>query len=244
MMIALAPATFQMGARQVDNGNAWEGPPHAVTLRHGFAMGRTEVTVAEWAACASAQGCTAIKEGPASGDPQKAPAVNVNWSDALAYAAWLSKTTGRHYRLPSEAEWEYAIRAGTTDARYWGGDRRTQCQYGNGADQSALRRDPKLQGVECNDGFAALAPVGSLLPNAFGFYDMAGNAWEWTQDCWRDTYAGAPTDGSALQFPSCDQRVIRGGSWRARPNSLRSFGRGNTGPDVRSEDLGLRVVAE
>jgi formylglycine-generating enzyme required for sulfatase activity/serine/threonine protein kinase len=243
-MVALAPASFQMGAQAADNGNKWEGPAHVVNLAKAFAIGRYEVTVGEWQSCVTAKACNAAAPGPVTGDAAHAPVVNVNWGDAQAYVAWLSRTTGRRYRLPSEAEWEYAVRAGTTTARYWGGDRTQQCKYGNGADQSALAREASLQAVECNDAYPTLAPVGMFEPNAFGLHDMAGNAWEWTQDCWRDTYQGAPRDGSALELPSCAQRVIRGGSWRARPNSLRSFGRGNTPVAIRSEDLGLRVVAE
>ena len=243
-MIPLAAGSYQMGAQPIDNGNAWEGPPHTVRIAAAFAIGRTEVTVAEWQACVTAKACPAAKAGPATGTAARAPVVNVNWSDAQAYVTWLSASTGRRYRLPSESEWEFAIRARTASARYWGGDRRLQCRYGNGADQSALKKDPKLSGAECDDRFAALAPVGSFEPNAFGLYDMAGNAWEWVQDCWRDSYHGAPTNGAALELAGCTQRVIRGGSWRARPNSLRSFGRGNSPAAARSEDLGLRVAAQ
>lgn len=243
-MIALPAGSFQMGATPADNGNAWEGPAHAVTLARPFAIGRHEVTVREWQACVRAAACDAADAGPVTGDAAQAPAVNVSWSQAQAYTTWLTRETGRRYRLPTEAEWEYAIRARTTTARYWAGDRTKQCRYGNGADQSALTRDPKLPAVECDDGFPVLAPVGSFEANAFGLLDMAGNAWEWTQDCWRESYQGAPADGRALELPTCERRVIRGGSWRARANSLRSFGRGHSPPETRSEDLGLRVAAE
>jgi formylglycine-generating enzyme required for sulfatase activity len=243
VMVVLPAGAFLMGARPEDIGNTWEQPAHRVTLAAPFAIGRHEVTRAQWQACVAAGACPAVKAGPGVADPAKAPVVHVSWTDAQAYAAWLGATTGRSYRLPTEAEWEYAIRAGTTGARYWEGDRTQQCRYGNGADASALKANPKLQVVECDDGHAALAPIGSFQPNAFGLHDMAGNAWEWTRDCWRDRYAAAPGDGRAFEPGACDRRVIRGGSWLARPNSLRSFGRGNSAPDLRSEDLGLRVVA-
>ncbi len=243
-MIPLAAGKFQMGAVPADNANKWEGPAHAVTLGSAFAIGSHEVTAAQWGACVAAKACVAAAAGPATGDAGKAPVVNVSWNDAQAYLKWLSAKTGRSYRLPAEAEWEYAIRARTGGARYWGGDRTLQCQYGNGADKSALKKDPKLPAAECDDRFATLAPVGSFQPNAFGLYDMAGNAWEWVQDCWADSYAGAPVDGRAREMAGCDRRVIRGGSWRARANSLRSFGRGNSPADTRSDDLGLRVVAQ
>ena len=245
LMVPLEAGTYQMGAQPIDNGNNWEGPAHTVKLAKPFAIGRHEVTVAEWQACVTAKACPAATRGPITKQPAaKAPVVNVNWADAQAYVGWLSETTGRRYRLPAESEWEFAIRARTASARYWGGDRRLQCRYGNGADQSATKKDAKLSGAECDDGFPLLAPVGAFEPNAFGLYDMAGNAWEWVQDCWRDTYKGAPANGAALELPGCAARVIRGGSWRARPNSLRSFGRGNAVATTRSEDLGLRVVAE
>jgi formylglycine-generating enzyme required for sulfatase activity/serine/threonine protein kinase len=243
-MIVLPAGSFRMGALPADNGNPWEGPSHAVAVGKPFAMARHEVTAAQWRACVDAKGCSAANAGPSSGDAARAPAVNLSWGDAQAYAKWLTATTGRRYRLPTEAEWEYAARASTTTARYWGGDRTKQCGYGNGADQSALKVDPKLPAVECDDGYATLAAAGSFKPNAWGLFDMAGNAWEWTQDCWSDGYAGAPADGSARESGGCDKRVIRGGSWRARPNSLRSFGRGNSAPGARGDDLGLRVVAE
>jgi formylglycine-generating enzyme required for sulfatase activity/predicted Ser/Thr protein kinase len=244
IMVALAAGSYQMGATAADNPNKWETPAHPVALGKAFAIGRHEITAGEWRACVNAKACAALTPGPGIGEPTKLPVVNITWADARAYTEWLSKAAGRTYRLPSEAEWEYAIRARTASSRYWGGDRTRQCQFGNGADRAALKKDAKLPAAECNDGFAQLAPVGAFEPNAFGLFDMAGNAWEWTQDCWRDTYAGAPADGSALEFPGCDRRVIRGGSWRARANSLRSFGRGNSLPDLRSEDLGLRVAAE
>jgi formylglycine-generating enzyme required for sulfatase activity/serine/threonine protein kinase len=244
LMIPLAPGKYQMGATPADNANKWEGPPHVVNLTRSFAIGRHEVTVEEWQACVEAKACPAAAAGPVTGEARKAPVVNLSWNDAQAYTRWLSQKTGRRYRLPSEAEWEYAIRARTAGARYWGGDRTLQCRFGNGADQSALKKDSKLPAVECSDGFPVLAPVGAFEPNAFGLYDMAGNAWEWNEDCWRDSYGGAPADGAAVEFNGCDRRVIRGGSWRARANSLRSFGRGNSPPDTRSDDLGLRVVAE
>jgi formylglycine-generating enzyme required for sulfatase activity len=246
-MVVLAAGSFAMGALPADNGNAWEGPSHSVMIARPFAIGQHEVTAAEWRACVDARGCAPAVPGPSTGDASKAPVVSVSWADANAYAAWLTNTTGRRYRLPTEAEWEYAIRSKSTTARYWGGDRTKQCVYGNGADLSAVRADPKLEPSavkECDDGHAVLAPVETFRANAWGLYDMAGNAWEWTLDCWKDGYAGTPTDGSAMQTPACDKRVIRGGSWRARPNSLRSFGRGNSAPGSRGDDLGLRVVAE
>ena len=243
-MIPLMVGKFTMGATAADNANAWEGPAHTVTLTTPFAIASHEITTAQWSACVAAKACSTMIAGPASGDPAKVPVVNVNWHDAQAYVKWLSAKTGRSYRLPTEAEWEYAIRARTASARYWGGDRTLQCRYGNGADVTALKKDKTLPAVECDDKFAALAPVGSFEPNAFGLYDMAGNAWEWVEDCWKESYAGAPANGSAFESPGCERRVIRGGSWRARANSLRSFGRGNSPAGTRSDDLGLRVVAQ
>jgi formylglycine-generating enzyme required for sulfatase activity/predicted Ser/Thr protein kinase len=242
-MVVLPAGSFQMGS-PAGIGAHWENPQHAVTLKRPFAMARHETTTSEWSACVNAGRCRMPAAGPASGDTSRVPIVNVTRLEAQDYTQWLSESTGRRYRLPSEAEWEYAVRAGTTTSRYWGDDRRGQCEYANAADVSATRRDSRLQGIDCDDGFPALAPVGSFKPNAFALFDMAGNVWEWTLDCWQDHYRSATGAGRPVEMPDCSRYVIRGGSWRTRPESLRSANRGVSAPDHRSEDLGLRVVAE
>ena len=239
LMVALPAGHFRMGSKA---GNGWEGPEHDVNLRKPIAIGRYEVSSEQWRACVEAKACAPTAGASGSG---RLPAINVSWRDAHMYTDWLSRSSGRHYRLPSEAEWEYAIRAGTTSARFWGEDRRDQCLYANGADKSTLKTLSKGTGIaDCDDHFPNRAPIGSFKPNAFGLHDMAGNVWEWTQDCWRETHAGAPRDGSAVEREGCDQLVIRGGSWSTKPESFRSANRGLGLTEQRGDDLGFRVVAE
>ena len=154
--------------------------------------------------------------------------INVSWHDAVAYVQWLSDKTGESYRLPSEAEWEYAARAGSKKKYSWGNDighNRANC------DGCGSQWDDKRT-----------APVGSFSPNAWGLYDMHGNLWEWVQDCWNDTYQGAPADGSAWTRGDCSLRVLRGGSWGGKPGNLRAAYRvrGTTGK--RNNNIGFRVA--
>ena len=175
------------------------------------------------------------------------PVVCVSSEDAAAYAGWLSHLTGQRYRLPSEAEWEYAARAGTTTRWFWGDRASDLCTHGNGYDRSAeggFRGDRDWNAADCRDGMERTAPVGSFAPNAFGLHDMAGNVWEWVEDCWHDSYAGAPRDGSAWTRDCGDEdsRVWRSGSWRRPPASLRSAYRYAVGLGVRQFDVGFRVA--
>ena len=139
------------------------------------------------------------------------PVIDVSWEDAVAYTKWLSEQTGERYRLPSEAEWEYAARAGSTTKYHFGNDESQLCRYGNHADTST---DFDWRNTACSDGVGKrTATVGSYQPNAFELHDMHGNLWEWVQDCWNDTYQGAPADGTAWTIGDCERRVLRGGSW-------------------------------
>ena len=140
--------------------------------------------------------------------------------------------TGARYRLLSEAEWEYVARAGSRTARYWGESESGQCRYANGGDDY----------VSCSDGHQYTAPVGSFAPNVFGLYDVLGNVWEWTQDCWNGSYSGAPTDGSAWQAGDCGRRVLRGGSWGSDPGNLRSAFRSWFTTVNRNTYFGFRVA--
>ncbi len=246
-MVALPLGSYSMGSPPgAGAAAAWEGPAHTVSFAKPFAIGKFEVTTAEWQACVQARVCGLTQKESGSGEADQLPEVWVNWQETQMYLGWLSKTTGRRYRLPSEAEWEYAIRAGSGTARFWGEDRRGQCEHANGADLSGIKADASLRAGDrpCDDGHAVLAAVGRFKPNAFGLHDLAGNAWEWTQDCWTDSYKAAPADGRAVDAPNCARRVIRGGSWRTKPESLRSANRGLSPPDFRGDDLGFRVVAE
>jgi formylglycine-generating enzyme required for sulfatase activity len=170
----------------------------------------------------------------------------MSYEDAQAYIRWLSQRSGRTYRLPSEAEWEYAARAGTTSARFWGDGPGEACQYANVADVTKAEQHgwrATLDTVHlCRTGHAVTAPVASFAPNRFGLYDMLGNAWQWVEDCWHDNYAGRPTDEAAWPSGGCNTRVVRGGSWRDRPQFVRAAERDRGRPSVRSAADGFRVA--
>ena len=155
--------------------------------------------------------------------------INISWDDAKAFTAWLSRKTGQSYRLPSEAEWEYAARAGTTTAYWWGrdvGSREANCR-------------------ECNTGSGQqTSPVGSYKPNAFGLYDTAGNVAEWVEDCWHDNYRGAPEDGSAWTTGQCRLRGLRGGAYDSQAKFVRSSARFRYDSSIRYPANGFRIVRE
>jgi len=172
------------------------------------------------------------------------PVTCLSWNDAVAYAEWLRASTGKPYRLPSEAESEYTTRAGSTDRYPWGSDADRACRYANVADASAKQQFPDFQTVNCDDGYVFTSPVGHYRANAFGLYDTIGNVWKWTQDCGTDNYAGAPTDGRANESSGCARRVLRGASWRYGPAWLRSALRDRNLLGVRFEESGLRVARD
>ena len=217
-MVVVPAGTFTMGSAVSEEGrNDDEGPQHSVTIPTPFAVGVFEVTFTEWDACVSGGGCggsAAADEGWGRGNR---PVINVSWDDAQAYVSWLSERTGAHYRLLSEAEWEYAARAGTRTARYWGESDADQCGYANGYNDYG----------SCSDGHRFTAPVGSFDPNAFGLYDVLGNVAEWTQDC--------------LNEP-CYRRVSRGGAWSSLPEELRSASRSGPFSDMGFWQVGFRVA--
>lgn len=202
-----------------------EGPLHKVMFAKPFAVSKFEVTFDEWDACVSVGGCTRSND---FGLRQAgSPVIFASWNDAQQYVAWFSRMTGRTYRLLSEAEWEYAARANTTTAYFWGneiGQGRANCD-GCGSQWDAKRP----------------APVGSFAANQFGLYDMHGNVWEWVEDCYASGYAAAHVDGSASISKDCTQRVIRGGSWINIPRLVRAAVRSSNAPDFRDYDLGFRV---
>ena len=179
--------------------------------------------------------------------PRYRPVIGVSWDDAKAYVDWLSQQAQHTYRLLSEAEWESTTRAGTTFSRFWGDDPNKACEYGNVADQT-FKKEPIASGWtihDCVDGFAYTSPVGSFKPNAFGLYDMLGNVWQWTEDCWHDNYEQAPGDGKSWGKENggdCGRRVIRGGSWDFKPDFVRSANRYSIVPSNRYNYLGFRVA--
>lgn len=225
IMIALPAGAFSMGSNTDDPS---EKPVHHVTISAPFAIGKYEVTVEQWNACVAANACPKLT--PESNTNRTAPARDLSWDDAQQYVKWLGKTTGKPYRLPTEAEWEYADRGGTTTA-YWWGD---QMRKGN------------ANCTDCGLPWHKEGPetVGSFAPNPVGLYDMNGSVWEWVADCWHNSYQGAPADGRAWDSPSCDMRVIRGGSWREGGGYMLSATRFKYSASVRQSQDGFRVVKD
>lgn len=251
-MVVVPPGTFTMGSPESEEfRGAVEGPQHSVTIGAPFAVGMYEVTFAEWDACVRMGGCRYTPADRHWGRERR-PVLYVSWEDAQAYVSWLSGLTGQRYRLLSEAEWEYVARAGTETARYWGEDISALCRYANGAGGGPRVRSfrglrfSRRSGIgaegPCDDEYGGTAPVGSFAPNAFGLYDVLGNVSEWTQDCWNESYRGAPTDGRAWESGDCDRRVLRGGSWFIGAWFLRSANRSRNLPDSRDMYYGFRVA--
>ena len=171
------------------------------------------------------------------------PVSCVSWLDAKDYAAWLSHSTHQTYRLPSASEWEYAARAGSTAQVPWSSPAEA-CTYANVADQTAARRYQGWKVLPCTDEFVESAPVGSFKENAFGLFDMLGNVFQWTEDCWTDNYQGAPSDGSAQTSGDCSQHELRGGSWFTQPDFVRTAYRNRFDGNYRSTSIGFRLVRE
>ena len=244
-LVVVPAGSFMMGSPTSEEGR-WEaeGPRHRVTIRAPFAVGVYEVTFAEWDACVAAGGCGGYRPDDWGWGRGSRPVINVSWEDVREYVRWLSRETGEEYRLLTEAEWEYVARAGTQTARYWGERETGQCRYGNGYDRTGhaeLEYD-WVDPATCSDAYVRTAPVGLFEPNGFGLYDVLGNVWEWTQDCWNESYSGAPADGSAWSSGDCSQRVLRGGSWSYGPRFLRSANRYWFEAGSRLNVIGFRVA--
>ena len=272
-LVVIKAGTFEMGSpRTEDDRKANEGPRHAVRIARGFAMARAEVTVAQFRAFATATGyvASALQAGRSTlydertgsmaeragigwqddhGGKRAAgnlPVVHVSWNDAKAYADWLSRETGESYRLPSEAEFEYALRAGSMTRYPWGDGppRRVVANLTGDKDRSASSRSWSNAFPDYDDGHWGPAPVRSYEPNAFGVHDIDGNVSEWVEDCWHDGYQRAPDDGSPWVNPGCNRRVLRGGSWASSPDQARSAFRLSATPGSTNARLGFRVVRE
>ena len=242
------------------DGDDDEFPVRTVEMDE-FAIGRYEVTREEFDAFVTSTGyraegnCWTVDaagewdhdaqaswRAPGFVNGARHPAVCVSWADAQAYVEWLRARTGGDYRLPSESEWEYAARGGTTTERYWGDAARDQCRYANGAD-GTMMEELRGRGVACGDGAVYTAPVGAFESNAFGLFDMLGNAWEWVEDCWHGNYAGAPVSGRAWTYGgNCRSRMLRGGSWSGNARYLRSADRNSYRTNVRMSNGGFRVA--
>ena len=232
-MVNIPAGTFTMGCKDgrdnvegVDKCPDHEKPTHEVSIS-AFQLAATDVTFEQWDACEAAKVCPHTNdEGWGRGNR---PVINVSWDDAKTYLQWLSKESGKDYRLPSEAEWEYAARAGTSTAYPWGnsiGKNKANC------DGCGSQWDSKQT-----------SPVGSFAANPFGLYDMNGNVWQWMEDCYVDSYTGASVDGSARQGCGADaSRVLRGGSWDFTPQGLRSAYRLDFSPVARFSFVGFRAA--
>ncbi len=238
-MVMVPAGSFVMGSPDSEPGNsADEIPRHRVGIGRPFAVGKFEVTIAEWNTCVADAGCNEL--GATSGR-ERHPAVGMSWHDAEAYVAWLSRRTGKKYRLPSEAEWEYVARAGTTTTFHTGMTiSPRQANVVAKKQKSAGRK--RLSGFGVKIKVKRTVRVGSYPPNGFGLHDVHGNVWEWVQDCVNDGYVGAPTDGSAWATGKCHRRIIRGGSWVDYPVGARSAIRSGLGSGDRGRTLGLRVA--
>src|SRR5262249_41433639 len=217
-MVSIPGGTFAMGSEDDPS----EKPMHRVTIKP-FAIGKFPITVREWNACVAAKSCTYVPTGK-----DDAPVANLSWADAHQFVEWLSKVTQKRFRLPSEAEWEYAARAGTR-TKFWWGD---QLQ----ADMANCKG--------CNQPYDASQPlkVGSFKPNSFGLYDMGGNIHQWVADCWHKNYQGAPADGAPWVENDCLTHVMRSGSWKNDPSYVRPSSRDQYDAGVRYPTHGLRVA--
>ncbi len=240
-MTVVPAGSFMMGSGPDDAARfPAEEPQHQVNIAAPFAIGIYEVTFDEWDACVAEEGCENYSPRDQGYGRGRQPVINVHFGDAENYVTWLSAKTGNTYRLPSEAEWEYAARAGTTTPTSFGADL-TSPEDGNvlvvepGETAHAALLDVSSEG--------RTVPVGSYAPNPWGLYDVHGNVAEFTADCWNRDYDGAPTDGSARTTGDCEQRAFRGGSWVTAPRTTRSAFRDNN-PRSRFIDQGFRVVRE
>lgn len=227
-----------------------------------FAMGAYEVTYGQFRAFVAATGydggggCIAdlARNGTYRAEPAAKwnntgrpandadPVSCVNWDDATAYVRWLSRATGKSYFLPSEAQFEYARRGGTTTPYFWGDRVEDACLHANVPDATTKRRAPTLRTIDCDDGVLHVAPVGRYRPNPFGLYDITGNQWEWLADCYRPSYADTPRDGRPFDARGCKVRSIRGSAWGYWLPDLRSADRSDDPHDLRGDALGFRVA--
>ncbi|MHB8448482.1 MAG: SUMF1/EgtB/PvdO family nonheme iron enzyme [Rudaea sp.] len=273
-LVVIPTGSFMMGAPADEKGaSANEEPQRLVKIDTGFALGRDDVSVGEfrifiddsgYATDAEKTGASSVYDedsgriidrrgitwrddylGHAAADDL--PVIHVSWNDAIAYVQWLSARTGKHYRLPSEAEFEYALRAGSTTRYPWGDGNPphvTDNFTGDGDRSPHLKRSWAKAFRHYDDGYWGPAPIGKFPPNAFGLIDMDGNVSEWVADCWHDNYTRAPADSSAWMNPGCAEHVIRGGSWGSAPDQVRSAYRLSAPSDTRSARVGIRVARD
>ena len=290
VMTEIPSGEFIMGSPLEEKGQVFETPgtrreepPHRVKIDYSFAIGKYEVTRKEYSRFSVATNKSEINnckawtrnadsfsanwKNPKYKQTDDHPTVCVSWDDAISYVQWLSKLTGRKYRLPSESEWEYVARSESQTPYPWGSSSSDACRYANVADKSIRNAKGGIPNTlhKCDDQFSYTSPVGSFAPNRFGVHDMIGNAWEWTADCWRYPvgYWGAPNDGSPWERqystapisiqgdsahyrskPECNLRVLRGGSWNMPPLQTRSAYRIWDHSERPYFTYGFRVIGE
>ena len=223
-MVVVPAGTFQMGERGVTRSS----PVHTVTIARPFAIGIYTVSFDEWDACVTAGGCLGYRPSDAGWGRGRRPVINVTWDQAKSYADWLARRTAKRYRLPSEAEWEYAARAGTSTAFWWGEIVRSGAANCDG----------------CGSQFdnQQTAPVGSFKPNPFGLHDTVGNVTQWVADRWNPNHEGAPPDGSIREAGDPTRVVMRSGSWFNGPTRNHASYRQGDSPNVRNSKIGFRVA--
>lgn len=271
--VVILAGSFMMGSPATEKGRKDnEGPQHRVTFSRGFAMGQQEVTVSEfrdfvnqtrYKTDAERNGYSMIYDQHSGRLPRREgvnwkmnyegrtaedddPVLHVSWRDAQAYVNWLAQVTGKPYRLPSEAEFEYALRGGKS-TRYWwgsGAPRRVVENITGEGDTSRNQRNWSTSFKGYTDQFWGPAPVGSFLPSPYGLFDIGGNVGEWVMDCWHDTYMRAPVDGSGWVNPGCKLRVVRGGYWASSPEQARSAFRLSARPDSHDARIGFRIARD
>ena len=231
----------EMGRDKYEKYCANELPRHRVCI-DGFWMGKYEVTNAQYRCFKSGHDSKSYKGHSLNGDKQ--PVVEISWEDVVAYVDWLSVKSNRKFRLPTEAEWEYACRAGTATVCFWGDDASPACRYANVGDQTAQREWPTWRVFDCEDGFKVTAPVGSFQPNSFGLYDMLGNVWEWCSDWFGENYYKDSPEQNPQGFASGIYRIARGSSWDNPPRYVRSASRNKRKPVNRGYHIGFRLVSQ
>ena len=236
-MVSIPGGAFKMGS-----GSDYQRPVHMVTVQP-FQLGKYEVTFTQWNACVADEDCRQL--GDKGWGRGNRPVIITSWEDAWNYIDWLNDKTRGNYRLPTEAEWEYAARAGSTTKYSWGNDvgsNRANCTRG---EEYLNTHDKLVFESGCGDRWKHTAPVGSFVANAWGLHDMHGNVWEWTQDCWHADYQDAPDDGRAwIKEGDCSRRVVRGGSWKQGPESMSSAYRAGGIASIVYTDAGFRLARD
>ncbi len=260
-MVVLPGGEFSLGSPPGEIGRGADEDQIRVAAP-AFAISRFPITRGEYARFVDASGrsagngCWTDREtlgvwaldkasswrDPGFAQTDRHPAVCVNWTDAASFAWWMTQQTGRPYRLVSEAEYEYANRGGRTTPYFWGSDPNTGCRYANAADETVRRVFPNWSAMTCTDGYERTSPVGAYSSNPYGLFDMSGNVWSWTADCYVNSYASNPANGAANTAGDCRSRALRGGSWDSFPLGLRSALRDWYSPVSRSGRFGFRIA--